>query len=298
MPRLNEIQLRDPYVYVEGGTYYLTGSTDPDIWRADGIGFDIYRGSSPGVFTDFEGPFPAFRPPPGFWSRKNFWAPELHSYRGAYYLFATFLPLDGRRGTAILRADDPLGPFLPWSDGPVTPPQWECLDGTLFVDGAGQPWMVFCHEWQQVGDGQVCALRLGADLRAAAGEPDLLFTASRAPWSAPLAGRAPGSYVTDGPFVHRRRDGGLSIVWSSFGPQGNYCIGEAVSTSGELDGPWVQRPAPLYEADGGHGMVFAGPDGTLYLAIHTPNQTPAERPVFVEIVETSDGLAATGAVLS
>ena len=289
--RLSEIQLRDPFVFVENGIYYLTGSTDPDIWQADGIGFDIYQGIAPGVFTEFVGPFKAFRPQAGFWSRKNFWAPELHRFGDGYYLFATFLPEQGHRGTAILRADSPLGPFTPWSDGPVTPADWECLDGTLHLDETGDPWMVFCHEWMQVGDGQVCAMRLSADLKTAAGKPKLLFTASQAPWSAPLAGHAPGSYVTDGPFLYRWTDDRLSIVWSSFGPQGNYCIGEAVSETGDLAGPWTQRDRPLYEADGGHGMLFSAPDDTCYLAIHTPNQTPHERAIFVEIVETADGLA-------
>jgi hypothetical protein len=299
VPTLSEIQVRDPFVLREGDTYYLFGSTDKDIWRAPGVGFDVYRGAAPGVFTEYEGPFPAFRPPAGFWATVNFWAPEVYAYGGAHHMFATFKPDEGRRGTAVLRsADGPLGPFVPWSDGPVTPAEWECLDGTLFVDDAGDPWMVFCHEWAQVGDGQVCAVRLAPDLRAAAGEPVLLFTASQAGWSAPLAGRAPGSYVTDGPFAHRYADGRLSLLWSSFGPEGNYCIGEATSASGTVEGPWHQRERPLYEADGGHGMLFRSPDGTLYLAIHTPNATPDERPIFVEIDETPQGLVATGTVIS
>ena len=56
---LRDIQMRDPFLLVEDGTYYLFGSTDPDIWRAPGVGFDVYRGTAPGVFTRFEGPFPA-----------------------------------------------------------------------------------------------------------------------------------------------------------------------------------------------------------------------------------------------
>lgn len=298
MPSLSEIQIRDPFVLRLGERFYLYGSTDEDIWRGPGTGFDVYRGVGPGVVTDFEGPFEAFRPPAGFWSERNFWAPEVHVVDGAYYMFATFLPIEGRRGTAVLRADDPLGPFTPWSDGILTPHDWECLDGTLFVDDAGDPWMVFCHEWQQVGDGEVCAVRLTADLRAAIGEPRLLFTASQAPWSAPLRGRAPGSYVTDGPFAHRYADGRLGILWSSFDAEGRYCIGEASSATGTLDGPWTQRDEPVFQADGGHGMLFRDPSGALRLAIHTPNATPDERAIFVRIEETDAGLVATDDVIS
>lgn len=297
MPRISEIQMRDPFVYTEDGWYYLTGSTDPDIWRAPGVGFDVYRGVTPGEFTEFEGPFPAFRPPAGFWAERNFWAPEVHRHRGEYFMFATFLPVAGRRGTAVLRADGPLGPFQPWSEGPVTPPQWECLDGTLFTDDAGDPWLVFCHEWVQVGNGEICAVRLTADLKAAAGEPLLLFRASDAPWPAQMIGKAPGSYVTDGPFLYRGADGRLSLLWSSYGPAGNYCIGEATSATGGLAGPWLQRTEPIYAADAGHGMLFQAPDGTGFLAIHTPNDSPNERPIYVEVRDTTEGLAVTGKVL-
>ena len=292
MPRLGDIQIRDPFVLRENGYTYLLGSTDPDIWRAPGVGFDIYR--SNGSLTDWEGPFPAFRPGSGFWSHKNFWAPELYRFQGAYYMFATFQPDEGRRGTAVLRGDTPLGPFTPWSDGPVTPREWESLDGTLFVDEAGAPWMVFCHEWQQVGDGEICAMPLTTDLRAAVGEPSLLFHASDAAWAKPLRGRPPGSYVTDGPFLYRMTTGTLLLLWSSFGETGNYCIGTAVSESGTLGGPWRQSDEPVYAADGGHGMVFTAADGKIYLSIHTPNRTPDERAIFVELREGDRSLTPTG----
>jgi hypothetical protein len=202
-------------------------------------------------------------------------------------MFATFLPKDGgHRGTAILRSNSVIGPYQLWSNGPVTPRDWECLDGTFYIEAEGSPWMVFCHEWQQVDDGQICAVRLSGDLRTTVGEPTLLFRASEAPWSAPLKGRAPGSYVTDGPFIYRTKDGTLLMLWSSFGADGGYCIGVARSVSGDILGPWTQEEKALYAADGGHGMLFHGLDDKLYLAIHTPNKTPNERAIFVELVET------------
>jgi hypothetical protein len=36
-------------------------------------------------------------------------------------------------------------------------------------------------------------------------------------------------------------------------------------------------------------MIFRGKEGVLYLAIHRPNETPFERPVFIEVTE-KDGL--------
>jgi beta-xylosidase len=290
--RISDIHIRDPFVVSEKGMYYLFGSTDKNIWKGPGTGFDGYIGVPGAGLSEFRGPFPAFRPPKDFWSETNFWAPEVHRYRGAYYMFATFKPWRGRRGTAILKSGTGIaGPYAPWSlsgqgvSGPVTPAEWECLDGTFFVEDE-KPYLVFCHEWQQAVDGKVCAMPLSADLRRADGPASLLFRASEAPWAYELQGRPPGSYVTDGPFMHRTQDGALLMLWSSFGKEGNYCIGTARSTSGTLAGPWVQEEKPLYDADGGHGMIFRGQDGGLYLAIHTPNKTPFERPVFIAVTES------------
>jgi GH43 family beta-xylosidase len=220
----------------------------------------------------------------------NYWAPEVHAYCGAHYMFATFKPDNGRRGTAILKSDNPLGEFKPWSNGPVTPPEWECLDGTFYIENDGTPYMVFCHEWQQAGDGEICAMPLTADLKSAAGIPRLLFTASQAAWSFPLAGRRAGCYVTDGPYLYRAKNGRLLMLWSSFGADGKYRIGVAASVSGTIVGPWTQSSQPLYAADGGHGMIFTTPDNRLLLSIHSPNDTPNERAVFIPVKEADGDL--------
>ena len=171
----------------------------------------------------------------------------------------------------------------------MTPASWLCLDGTLHLDATDR-WLVFCHEWLQCGDGEVCALQLSHDLRRATGEPRLLFRASEAAWTRPakamteLATAPPPHYVTDGPFLHRTPDGELVMLWSSFGEDG-YAMGLARSTSGALEGPWRQDDQPIWSEDGGHGMVFRTFDGQLHLTLHRPNQTPFERAVFVPLDE-------------
>jgi len=288
MLKTSDIHLRDPFVLpVEAERqYYLYGTTGAHAWTESAAGFDYY--TSPDL-ERWQDPFPAFRPPAGFWADRNFWAPEVHVYSGAWYLFASFKAEGVRRGTQILAADGPQGPFVPISDGPVTPREWECLDGTLFVDAHGGPWMVFCHEWVQVGDGEICALRLSDDLASASEEPRLLFRASEAPWAQPISSKGRHGYVTDGPWLHRLASGALILLWSSFGA-GGYTIGQARSASGDISGPWQQLPEPLYAGDGGHCMVFRAFDGGLRLAFHRPNQSPHERPQFVLLRETASSL--------
>lgn len=288
---LTDIQIRDPFVLPVPSEecYYLFGSTDANIWRGPATGFDTYRSQD---LEDWEGPLPAFRPSPDFWSDTQYWAPEVHVYGGNYYMFATFTAEGRCRGTQVLRAEEPAGPYRPWSAGPLTPRHWECLDGTLHVE-AGEAWMVFCHEWKDVGDGEIWAVPLADDLRTTAGEPVLLFTATAAPWVRPLPTETAKSdrpaYVTDGPFLHRTADGRLLLLWSSMAEDG-YALGVATSRTGTVLGPWHQAEQPLWPRDGGHGMVFHGPEGRLYLTLHHPNRTPQERARFIEVVEDGEGL--------
>lgn len=272
-----DIKIRDPYIVPDkaAGKYYMFGTTDTDPWEGRGEGFKVYESTDLENWLDLGY---AFKPAPDFWATTNYWAPEVHYYKGSWYIFASF-KADGRcRGTQILKSDRLTGPYAPISDDPVTPAEWECLDGTLYVDEAGKPWIVFCHEWVQIQDGEICCAPLSDDLRERTGEPTLLFRASEAPWVVRLWDGK--SYVTDGPFLYRGENGALRMLWSSFTEVG-YAIGIAESATGSVMGPWVQQPAPVVE-NGGHGMIFDAFDGNVYLSIHSPNDTPRERLMLVK----------------
>lgn len=290
-----DIQIRDPFVYVmqDEATYYLFGTTDKNPWNQKGEGFDAYTSSD---LEHWNGPFKVFTPPLGFWGTHDFWAPEVHRFANKFYLFATFTSPKHRRGTQVLVSDSILGPYNPVVNAAVTPKDWECLDGTLYIDEKGMPWMVFCHEWVQVHDGEIWAMPLDMSLSKAVGEPRLLFKASSARWPKPLV-RRDGSgiedaRVTDGPFLHLQSDGRLVMLWSSLGQDG-YAMGCAVSDSALVTGPWRQSEQPLIDADGGHGMVFTDLSGNLQVTYHTPNKTPFERFVFHRIAESKNGFILT-----
>ena len=213
MINTDDINIRDPFILVHQGQYYLYGTRGATCWGpADG--FDVYAGRD---LVSWEDPHVCFQNDGTFWADRNYWAPEVHAWQGFFYMFASFKSETRRRGTAILRAASPLGPFEPWSDGPVTPAEWECLDGTFYSSADGTPYMVFCHEWVQAGDGEILAMRLTEDLKSAAGEPFLLFHASDAPWSREIhhsSGKT--GYVTDGPFLWHGKNGTLLCLWSGF----------------------------------------------------------------------------------
>lgn len=262
----DQLQIRDPFIHRDDEYYYLYGTnpvsaTDPD----HSFGFDCYRSKD---LIHWEGPLAIFRNQGNFWGTEHFWAAEMHFYQGKYYLFATFKSPDRCRGTQILIADRPDGMFAPLSDQAVTPADRECLDGTLYVDPAGTPWMFFCHEWLQIKDGSICAMPLKKDLSAPDGEVITLFTASSAPWVRSIG---ENNYVTDGPWFFEQ-NGRLLMLWSSFGEKG-YALGVAESASGTISGPWSHHPEPLYQGDGGHGMIFQDRNGKSWIAIHSDNSS-------------------------
>jgi len=296
MLKREDIQIRDPAILkvCSEKKYYLYGTTDKNCWGAGATGFNVYSSED---LENFEGPFEVFHPAKDFWATHNFWAPEVYQYNNKYYMFASFKADGVCRGTQILVSDSPKGPFVPWSDRQVTPLDWECLDGTLFVDEKKQPWMVFAREWLQVYDGEMWVIKLTKDLKRADGEPVLLFSASKASWCRGAVhdftidgvNTLKKVYVTDGPFVYKAENGELLMLWSSGGEQG-YAMGVARSTSGNIVGPWVHDTDPLYFKDGGHGMIFKTFEGNVMLTIHTPNKTPTERPVFLDLYEDNGKL--------
>ncbi len=280
--KTEDLFIRDPFVVpVESEkAYYMYGTTRSGPDGSGGPCFETFVSKD---LKEWEGPIRIFGASPDFWGTQDFWAPEVHKYRGRYYLFGTFGARDVLRACQILVSDSPRGPFAPLTDRPVTPFGWQCLDGTLFVDEDRKPWIVFCHEWEQVRDGTICAMRLTDDLKYSAGKPIVLFKGSDAPW-----GNRGETYVTDGCFLHRTKDGTLLMLWSSLG-KGGYTQGVARSESGKITGPWKQEPTPLFDRDGGHGMIFRTFEGKLMLVLHAPNGGPT-RARFIPVVEKDGGL--------
>jgi arabinan endo-1,5-alpha-L-arabinosidase len=183
----DEIHMRDPFVfpYKKENKYFLFGTS-----FADGCGdqepvFEVYESND---LENWKGPYVAFQPPKGFWGVRHYWAPEVFEIDERFYMFASFKGGIGEhRGTGILVSDHPAGPYVPHSNGSITPRAWECLDGTYYEDRSGQRWMVFCHEWTQEYEGKIKAIRLTQDLKTSYGEVVEILNASKRPWIVSLA---------------------------------------------------------------------------------------------------------------
>ena len=276
----------------ETQTYYIVAS---------GRGATVRAYTSKDLIN-WEGPHIVYRTPDEMWGEEveieSIWAPEIHAYEDKYYLFATLSSTAElceqwrnwrprvRRSTQVLVSDHPLGPYEAFSNEPTLPADMMTLDGTLWVED-GTPYMVYCHEWVQIVNGTLEMMELTEDLSATIGEPQHLFYGSEAPWNE--MSEEYGCWVTDGPYLYTSKSGKLFMPWSSFSDTG-YTIGVAVSESGKLAGPWVQREEPLYADDGGHSMLFRRFDGQLMMALHTPNNSRDTRIRLFELEDTGETL--------
>ena len=284
----DKINIRDPYILLYEGKYYLYGTRSATCWGpADG--FDCYISDD---LKDWKGPVEIFKRPEGFFADQNYWAPECVYQNGFFYLITTLGSGDRKKGIYVLKSDKPEGPYEVFS-GKITPEDWCCIDGTVYFEDE-TPWLVFSHSFEDTPNGDMCALPLTSDLKSAAGEPVLLFSAVKASWAKPFPyakaefGMDGDVYFTDGPCLFKENEK-LYMTWSSWGER-EYAVGIALSESGTLKGPWSQQDIPLYPADGGHGMVFRDKDGTLIFTLHEPNEKYKEHPAFYRIVPDGGSL--------
>ena len=280
-----EINIRDPYILLDGDTYYLYGTRSATTWGpADG--FDCYQ-SKDGM--EWEGPFEIYHRPQDSPFDICYWAPECYKMDGKYYLLTTLGQTGKPKAIYVLASESPKGPFQMYSEGSLTPEDWNSIDGTFYFED-GKVYLIFSHSFEDVSSGDMCVCEISPDFRRSITQPELLFQAPQAPWAQPVPfakeefGMDGDVYFTDGPCPYRMKDGTLLIFWSSWSKAG-YAVGIARSDNGRLDGNFEQLAQPLFPENGGHGMVFTDKDGKAYYLLHYPNDKFAERPVFYELKE-------------
>ena len=285
-------RIRDPFVMVHGGEYWLYeakpwyGGKEVFVRRSA----DLARWSPRKV---------AMKVPKSV-NPTAVWAPEVHKFGGKFWLFTSITEKKGEgvrkmlpmgkiekpgnlapRGVWVFSSDSPKGPFKPVKTGPVPPPEWQTLDGTLYVED-GTPYMVFCHEWCQTGNGTIEYAPLAPDFASFTAPPKRLLDARSA-----IPGAGP---VTDGPFFHRSaKSGRLYLVWSNMVEGHGYCVLVRSSASGKIAGPWT-KDSLLFGRDGGHCMIFTDLEGRLRLALHQPNKAPFERMKLFDVEDDGENL--------
>ena len=272
------VPLRDPFIIKYDGVWYMYGTE----FKKDSYGC-VYSTD----LKNWSDIIYLYEPEGNCDGECDWWAPECHYYNGSFYLFATYRSAEtGKRGVGIFRSSSPLGPFEIITGGHITPKDFDSIDGTLYVDEDGQPWMIYVGEWTTAenGIGTMMAAKLSDDLTSFISEPILLFRAQD--------GSRENGFITDGPFLYKTKEGRLIMLWSDFRNSG-YSVLVASSSNGKIDGKWRHQPGELYTSnqnhpDGGHPMLFTVDDGTLVMAVHSPNMETDDTPITARLIPVED----------
>lgn len=288
MIKTQDLRIRDPYVVVCGGFYYM--------YKCDEISVLVYKSRD---LENWEEQAVVYELSSESWGYKDLWAAEVHKYNGKYYMFLSLLGRNGLRGTEISVSDTPDGRFVPMTNKPVTPYERSCIDGTLYVED-GIPYIVYSADWPDNYDeaedayiGEIWARELSADLSEGVGEPFLLFKSNEAYCSLPQDiirdGKNARRYGSDAPFLQRLSCGKLYLTWSPY-PKDKYIVAAAISDNNSIKGRWKHSEKPLFDKNGGHAMFFEDLDGNKKMCIHCPERTPDERAMFIDVKEENGEL--------
>lgn len=267
----DEIHIRDPFVLVDNGSYYLLGTTGDDPW---GKASDLTLYSS----TDLQ----EFKrectlvTDGSLDSYTNIWAPELHKYKGKYYLIFSAFREDVGRGSFIYFSESLFAGFTALTGEYITPRDWECLDATLFVY-QNKPYLCFSDEWVDTvtgdGDGSLFICELSDDLTHRASKPRKIISGKYNGITGESRNGDIVGYIAEGPYLYEE-NGNIVLLWSTYTETG-YTVVKSVSRSG-IYGEYVFEKI-VFRKDGGHCMCFTDLTGKRYLTFHQPNRTPDER---------------------
>ncbi len=276
----------DPFILKEGDTFHAFATSAPDgilrftskdlrSWTKEGY---CYRGSA--------------------WAENCFWAPEVYSYRGKYYLLYTGRWKANhslRLGLAV--ANSPPGPFEDLAPAPFFDLNYACIDGTLFFDDDGKVYLYYVRDCSEnilcgVHTSEIYCVRLSDDLRAFCGEPVKVASPCL-----PYETASPDWRWNEGPAL-LKHNGTYYMTYSvNCYDSPDYCIGCAVAAS--PFGPFEKYAAPILKrregdfSGPGHNSFFRGEGEKLLTAfhIHSDPQKPSgdRRMCFAEAGFREDG---------
>ena len=272
MTKRENLRIRDPFIFVRDNKYYLLGTTGTDPW-IKGSDLILYESEDLENFREkcamvkkeyLEG-------------YKNIWAPELHEYKGKYYLIFSVFKEEKGRGSIIFVSDDLNGNFKPLTGEYVTPQNWGCLDATLFIFG-GAPYLCFSNEWTTPitgdGDGSLFIARLSHDLKRIEDKPKKIVSGKYSGAAIQIDdGKNTFGYVAEGPYLYEE-NGKIVLLWSTYTKTG-YSVFRCVSENGVYGDYTIEKK--IFEKDGGHCMRFTDLQGKPHLVLHQPNFAPMER---------------------
>ena len=203
-----------------------------------------------------------------------FWAPEVYSYNGAYYMVYSASNDEKLHSIGIARSEKPEGPFTDLYDHPLFSPGYSVIDGSLLFD-EDRIYLFYSRDCSQnyvngIRTSQTYGVEVKKDLSGIIGEPVLLATPV-SPWE-----KKSGSVLwNEGPCCFRHNGTYYLLFTANYYASSHYCVGYATATAPL--GPYTKSPDnPIVIGDGvttsgtGHCNSLLSSDGTeRYMIYHS-----------------------------
>lgn len=259
--------IRDPFIMLDGDTYYLTGTTPP-YWNGRSRGVKLWKSKDLLRWEDLGFILHRFVASKKDWFCDYWWAPEIHKKNDKYYLtvncrndridvgqnpvIAVSDKIEG--GYKIINADEPFFTKEKQSKGICIGDHGN--DANLFTDDDGKTYIsTCCYEGIHL-----CEIDL--DNAKLIGEEILV-----------IAPEKEGSWDTKNEgSLFIKRNGMYYCFYSSF--TRSYEVGVAYAK--DIKGPWIKdennpiiTPLGIKELEhSGHNSVFTDKDGRVLTAYH------------------------------
>ena len=314
-----EVYVRDPFVMYHKGMYFMFGtgiganysfrlSSDLQTWSNPRTVWNPWN--DPGLCYRLEVATGSYE---SYWNvanpkTKDYWAPEITRMtlggREMFFMTVSYKVNEGgssytQTSSAILASFAPEGPFRVIANAGntnygflKTNPTYECLDGTLFVDGS-DIWYVWSENGNPSSPGFNSTLKaqkitfappVSDNIDAYATSNPVTLVGSELTLLTKMDGATLGpltGWLAEGPFFYRTTGGELILLVTGYQQEQQYCVLQLRSSTGTMDGSWAPVDNGLYKRDdhrflddGGHCMVFEDGAGNLILCLHSENEWP------------------------
>ncbi len=258
-----EIFYADPTIYVEGHTYYLTG-TRGHRGRASGFSVleseDLKTWSPPNIAKDSI--HMILTQEDHTYGTQGFWAPQIFKVDNTYYLTHT-----ANEQTVLTQSDAVLGPYRQNEIAPIDKTSRN-IDSFIFKDDDGKYYLY--HVRLNKGN-YIWVAEFDMDKGKIKSETLKKVFNQTELWEAtPNYASAP---IMEGPTVIKLKGKYYLFYSANHFRNIDYSVGYAVADSPY--GPWVkQEDNPIIhrsivgENGSGHGDLFEGLDGQIYYVYH------------------------------
>ena len=285
----------DPYVLRHEGKYYLYATSI----QTHTYGYKVWMSENLVDWTDMGDCF-RNTDSGNEWGKENFWAPEVVFYNGQYYMVYSARDAGGKLRIALAKSSSPLGPFINEA-APLLGEDLECIDGHLFIDDDGSPYLYYAKEINSnIVNGhhvsQIYVQPLARYYLRPAGDPVLCLTPDQA-WEF----KSGDWRWNEGPTVFKHNGVYYMTYSANFFASVDYAIGYATASSPlglwtKYEGnPIVSSNLEIGVSGPGHNCVTYSPDGTeMFMVYHThinPNDPNAGRTINIDrLVIGQDGI--------